>query len=162
MLSFVVFFFLKELPLFSMSFCWSPSKFLFSPAIFQISHLAYRSFTLLVLCLHTYISLLSPFPFPFKYFSSTLYTIPFFVRPNSASSAYPFLASPSVHKFSLIQHFPLSFHIIHLLSPSSPASPSPPNSLFTIQLSIGFLFLTFLFPSSSFIFSFPSSFWDDM
>lgn len=68
----LAFFFLKELLLFSMSFCWSPSKFLLSPAIFQISHLACRSCTLLVLHLHTYISFLSSFPFPFKYFSSAL------------------------------------------------------------------------------------------
>lgn len=69
---FWLFFFLKELLLFSMSFCWSPSKFLFSPAIFQISHLACKYSTVLVLHLHTYISFLSSFPFPFKYFSSTL------------------------------------------------------------------------------------------
>lgn len=60
----------------------------------QVSHLAFRSSTapgsLFPSWHFTFFGFFSPFSFPFKYLSSVLYTIPFFVLLNSVSSAHPF------------------------------------------------------------------------
>lgn len=59
----------------------------------QVSHLACRSSTapgsLFPPQHFTFFGFFSPFSFPFKYLSSVLYTVPFFVLLNSVCSAHP-------------------------------------------------------------------------